>query len=261
MPEIQTDETPRSRRIAESVGFDDDGMNMLDQIEAAANNDGGYTDFDATVVYATARVAGIPVKPREVVRDLPGVDADDLVRDTRRLVDPLPFDISVEDPIAFVDRYVDEFDETMRIPDGFRMTARDLCRASTDAGIHSGKSPSGFAAAVVYAASEVDGVGLRQTQIGDVADVTNMTIRKMYRDVIDAADADSMTPSRNDIPDLVERIADAIDRVPDAVADDASRLASRLATSDAASFAGRKPKASRLGRFTSPPNGTASTYP
>lgn len=226
MPNMEPAEVPRRTQIAKSAGFDDDAIDFLESLNDHADNDGGYSDFDAALVYAAARIRGLPVKPREVVRDIGGVDTDDLVRDMRRLVDPLPFDPSVEDPSAFVDRYVDEV-----APDNGRLreTSRSLCAAATDAGIHSGKAPSGFAAAVVYAASEVVGAGVRQTDVCDVADVTAATVRKQYRDVIDASDEVSMTPGPEDIPDLVDRIADAIDRVPDTVTAEAGAIADAIA--------------------------------
>lgn len=225
MPNMEPAEVPRRTQIAKSVGFDDDAIDFLESLNDHADNDGGYADFDAALVYAAARIRGLPVKPREVVRDIDGVDTDDLVRDMRRLVDPLPFDPSVEDPSAFVDRYVDEV-----APDNERLreTARSLCAAATDAGIHSGKAPSGFAAAVVYAASEVVGAGIRQSDVCDVADVTAATVRKQYRDVIAASDEVSMTPGPEDIPDLVDRIADAIGRVPDAVTAEAGAIADAI---------------------------------
>lgn len=246
MANTETKDPPRYRHIAEAVGLNESQTAFAEQLDAQVSNDGGYTDREAGLVYATARIQGAPVKPREVAGEVPGIDADDVVRDMRRMVGMLPFDVTVEDPVDFVDKYVD----ALGLSDDFRATARSICGDATDAGLHSGKAPSGFAAAVVYATSDVLDAGVMQSDVCEAADVTEMTVRTQYRDIIDAAhDFESMKPTVEDLPDLVERVADAIDRVPDTVADDARSLAEDI-VDERPKFARKtKPKGVAAGVF------------
>jgi len=219
---------PTLRRLADSVGFDDGDIDFAEQLDDQLPNDGGFADRDAGIVYAVARINNVPIRPGEVAdaSQYDDVDADTVVNDTRRIADTMPFDLHVDDPSAFVKRFVDDVSDVCRVPDGFRQTALRLCADATNAGLQSGKSRSGFAASVVYAASVVTDADIGQYEVADIVDVSPVTIRNQYRPIIDCTDEHDWTMhDADDLPELVDAIADDIDRVPDDVRDDAVGVA------------------------------------
>jgi transcription initiation factor TFIIB len=67
--------------------------------------------------------------------------------------------------------------------------AREMIEAATSRGVHSGKHPVGIAASAVYAAGKLCGEDITQGDVSEVADVSNVTIRNRYREVLDAFEA------------------------------------------------------------------------
>ncbi|MCD2204493.1 transcription initiation factor IIB 3, partial [Halobacterium sp. KA-6] len=64
--------------------------------------------------------------------------------------------------------------------------AREIIDTSAEQGLLSGKSPSGFAAAAIYAASLLCNEKKTQREVADVANVTEVTIRNRYQEQIEA---------------------------------------------------------------------------
>ena len=52
----------------------------------------------------------------------------------------------------------------------------------------SGKSPVGIAAAAVYAAALLTNEKVTQSQVSDVADISEVTIRNRYKELLEAED-------------------------------------------------------------------------
>jgi len=55
-------------------------------------------------------------------------------------------------------------------------------------GLHSGKSPVGLAAAAVYAASLLVNEKVTQSEVSDVANISEVTIRNRYHELLEAED-------------------------------------------------------------------------
>lgn len=219
------------RELAEAVGLDDSTVDFAaDSLYPQVNNDGGYADAGVpATVYAAVRIQGEPVKPAEI-SDVSDVNPDRIMKDMRRMVADLPFDVSVDGvERRYVERYVDE----LGVGDDFRDVALSLCDDAVDDGLHSGRAPSAFAAAVVYAAAVV-GVddGVEQKDVAEVADVTTTIIRRYYRDII-AASGDGAAASHDDIPSIVERVVAGIGgSIPEAVREDAVDMADAIDPDD-----------------------------
>ena len=64
--------------------------------------------------------------------------------------------------------------------------AKEVINVSTEAGLLSGKSPTGFAAAAIYAASLLCDEKVTQRTAADAANVTEVTIRNRYQEQIEA---------------------------------------------------------------------------
>lgn len=215
----------RVKDLAEAVGLDESTATFAaESLYPQVDNDGGYAEAGVpATVYAAVRIQGEPVKPSEIA-EASGVGENRIMKDMRRMVAALPFDVSVDGvERKYVERYVDDLD----VPDQFRQTAVGLCDDAVDAGLHNGKAPSAFAAAVVYAASVVLEADVEQKDVAEVADVTTTIIRRYYRDIIAASS--NASASHDDIPSIVETVVAGIDgSIPEAVREDAVDMADAI---------------------------------
>ncbi|QLG29921.1 transcription initiation factor IIB family protein (plasmid) [Halorarum halophilum] len=84
-------------------------------------------------------------------------------------------------PREFVPRLTSAVDAS----DDIERRARDLLQCADAEGLMNGRNPKGVAAACVYLAGQEVGEQITQTELADVADVTPLTIRKRYRELVD----------------------------------------------------------------------------
>lgn len=215
------------RAVGEGVGLPDEVIEFAGSIydEALAK---GFTPSGkrsyAAAVYAATRLRDHPVKPKEIAAASDGVDKDNVVREMRRIVDVLPYGVSLEDPDEYIDRHVDRLGGGAQL----RITAESLADDATDAGLQSGKSPSGFAASCVYAAANLLDADITQTDVADVANVSTVTIRNSYREIIRVGGGvepriapDGGTEA---ITTAIDDIYESFEHMPEVVHDDAMRL-------------------------------------
>lgn len=86
------------------------------------------------------------------------------------------------DPVDYLPRFGSELDlsqETIR-------HATDLLNNAKEQGIHSGKSPTGLAAAAIYATTKQTDEDVTQQTLSDVTNVAKLTIRNRYPELLDA---------------------------------------------------------------------------
>jgi transcription initiation factor TFIIIB Brf1 subunit/transcription initiation factor TFIIB len=248
--EPDTDATDRIRSIAERVGFDDSIGDLATQVFTNAVEEGVVTavvDRDESgrfegetrnypaaaypaAVYAAARIRDIPTKPSEVA-DAADVDADvDAVGDYYKdMLGALPYTVEPEDPVDWVRRLCDDLD----VSPGFETDAVDLCGDAVGANLHNGKAVSGFAAAVVYATSEYRDADVGQDRIAEVADVSPVTIRNQYRDVLELWERAAEPGDPDVIRAAVNDVCDRIDGLPSRVRADVADLAADAIDADA----------------------------
>jgi transcription initiation factor TFIIB len=134
-------------------------------------------------LYASARQAGTPRSLDEIAA-VSRVDKMELTRTYRYIVRELKLEIKPADPEQYVPRFASELD----LSDETERRARELLGTARDAGIHSGKSPVGLAAAAVYAAALLTNEKVTQSQVGEVANISEVTIRNRYKELLEAED-------------------------------------------------------------------------
>jgi len=134
-------------------------------------------------LYAAARQADTPRSLDEVAA-VSRVKPMEFKRTYRYIVRELSLEVKPADPEHYVSRFATELDLT---PEATRR-ARELLRAAKDKGVHSGKSPVGLAAASVYAASLLTNEKVTQAEVRDVTDVSEVTIRNRYQELLEAAE-------------------------------------------------------------------------
>jgi transcription initiation factor TFIIB len=134
-------------------------------------------------LYAAARQAGTPRSLDEVAA-VSRVDAMEFKRAYRYVVRELNLEIQPADPVQYVPRFASDLD----LSDEAERSARELLDAAKENGLHSGKSPVGLAAAAVYAASMLANEKVTQNTVSEVANVSEVTIRNRYKELLENAD-------------------------------------------------------------------------
>ncbi|GAB3685484.1 transcription initiation factor IIB [Salinarchaeum chitinilyticum] len=136
-------------------------------------------------LYAAARQAGTP-RSLDELEEVSRVDKMELTRTYRYVVRELGLEVQPADPKQYVPRFVSD----LGLSDEVERRARQLLDRAQDVGVHSGKSPVGLAAAAVYAASLLTNEKVTQNQVSDVADISEVTIRNRYKELLEAAEGD-----------------------------------------------------------------------
>jgi transcription initiation factor TFIIB len=132
-------------------------------------------------LYAAARQANTP-RSLDEVANVSRVDKDEIARTYRYVVRELKLEVKPADPASYVPRFCSELDLTEEV----QRRARSLLESAKRAGVHSGKSPVGLAAAAVYAASLLTNEKVTQNEVSEVANISEVTIRNRYHELLEA---------------------------------------------------------------------------
>lgn len=131
------------------------------------------------VLYAAARQEGIP-RTLDEMMTVARVEYDRIARAYRAVAVGLELAIEPTDPTDLLPRFTSELD----CSEAVHRQARAFLESVAGTTYTSGKHPAGLAASALYAATCETGERITQETIGDVADVTTMTIRTHYRDFL-----------------------------------------------------------------------------
>ena len=133
-------------------------------------------------IYAAARQANAP-RSLDEVANVSRVDRAEIARTYRYIIRELNLEIQPADPKNYLPRFVSELELTEEVT----RQAKELLDSAQEAGIHSGKSPVGLAAAAVYAGSLLANERVTQEEVSDVANISEVTIRNRYHELLEAA--------------------------------------------------------------------------
>jgi transcription initiation factor TFIIB len=134
-------------------------------------------------LYAAARQAGTP-RSLDEIATVSRVGKTEMTRTYRYVVRELGLEIQPADPEQYVPRFVSD----LGLSEEVERTARELLASAREAEIHSGKSPVGLAAAAVYAAALLANEKVTQSAVGDVANVSEVTIRNRYKELLETTE-------------------------------------------------------------------------
>ncbi|WP_227133146.1 transcription initiation factor IIB [Halorubellus salinus] len=134
-------------------------------------------------VYAAARQSDVP-RSLDEFEPVSRVDRREFARAYRYVARELELAMEPTNPDDFLPRFCSELGASEEL----KRRATDLLSAGKRAHVHSGKSPSGLAAAAIYAASRLLDQEFTQEEVAEVADVSAVTIRSRYRELLRAAD-------------------------------------------------------------------------
>ncbi|MFB6069926.1 MAG: transcription initiation factor IIB family protein [Halanaeroarchaeum sp.] len=130
-------------------------------------------------LYAAARQMNHP-RSLDEVSAVSRVDRMEFKRTYRYIVRELGLAVKPADPQQYVARIASDIDAS----DETEHRARQLLQEAAGTGVFNGKSPVGLAAAAIYAAGRLTGEGLTQGTISAAADVSEVTIRNRYQEIL-----------------------------------------------------------------------------
>ena len=132
-------------------------------------------------LYAAARQAGTP-RSLDEIETVSRVGRMELTRTYRYIVRELNLEVKPADPGSYVPRFASDLD----LSEEAGREARQLLEAAKKSGTISGKSPVGLAAAAVYAAALLTNEKVTQSEVSEVADISEVTIRNRYKELLEA---------------------------------------------------------------------------
>ena len=134
-----------------------------------------------SALYAAARQAGTPRSLDEMSR-VSRVERMELTRTYRYIIRELSLEVKPADPKSYVPRFISD----LNLSDESERRARQLLDSASETGTISGKSPVGLAAAAVYAAALLTNEKVTQSEVSEVADISEVTIRNRYKELLNA---------------------------------------------------------------------------
>lgn len=140
-------------------------------------------------LYAAARQCNMP-RSLDEIYPVSRIDTDDqaneIDRSYRYIAQELGLEMEPVDPRQFLNRFINKLD--IRQKQRVRQTAEELLDTAEAENLHSGKSPTGLAAAAIYAAGLLNTEDITQGEVAEAADTTEVTIRNRYQEMLNAYD-------------------------------------------------------------------------
>jgi transcription initiation factor TFIIB len=136
-----------------------------------------------STLYIACRQEGIP-RSLDEITEVARVDRREIARTYRYIAHELSLEMKPADPKQYVPRFCSDLD----LPEEVQAKANEIIDVTAEEGLLSGKSPTGFAAAAIYAAALLCNEKRTQNAVAEVAQVTTVTIRNRYQEQIDELD-------------------------------------------------------------------------
>jgi transcription initiation factor TFIIB len=154
---------------------------LYDQYHKSADLNGNALEMIAAAcLYTACKVESVPLTPDEFA-SVEGtvITKKILLRRTKTIASSLGLDAR-----AFINlsHYVTRFCEELHLDEAIADRAQEIVDAAEEEGIAGGKSPSGWAAAAIYNANREAGKLVTQSDIAEVAGVSEVTIRNRYKE-------------------------------------------------------------------------------
>ncbi len=140
-----------------------------------------------SALYTACRKEDIP-RSLEELTGVSRVDQREIGRTYRYIADELDINLEPTNPRQFVPRFCSELEVCTEV----ETVAVEIIDETTGQGLHSGKSPTGYAAAAIYAAGVLCEENVPQRAVAEVARTTVVTVRNRYREQLEAIDRESI---------------------------------------------------------------------
>lgn len=180
-------------RIIRSLSLDERVSELANQLYTTAKENGMIRGRSIDeVIAASLYIACRQLETGRSIDDISQVttvERNTISRTTSQLSKELGIQVEIASPSEYVDRFVTKTNKIRTkqgetpFGDDVNERAHSLISLSEETGLVSGKSPSGFAAAAIYlAAKQLDYTKVRQSDLAEVADVNEVTIRQRYQE-------------------------------------------------------------------------------
>lgn len=137
----------------------------------------------ASLIYVISRNHGVPRTMSEIAEKA-GISERELGKTYRYVARELDLRIVPVNPEDFIPR----FGSALDLSGETRARARQLLSEAKDEELLAGRSPDGIVASALYLASKLEGEDITQQAISDAVGVTEVTVRKGYRNLVDGLD-------------------------------------------------------------------------
>lgn len=81
--------------------------------------------------------------------------------------------------------YLPKISTALALPSNVTITTNKILKSCIEAGLTSGRNPLGLCAAAIYLASQMENHQIKQKDIALASNVTDMTLRKRYRELVE----------------------------------------------------------------------------
>ncbi len=136
-------------------------------------------------LYAACRQEMLP-RSLEEIEDVSRVKRKEIGRTYRYVSKEIGLEMQPVDPKQYVQRYCSELELSEKV----KTKSMEIIDVTAEKGLLSGKSPTGYAAAAIYAAALLCNEKRTQREVAEVAQVTEVTIRNRYQEQIESLELD-----------------------------------------------------------------------
>ncbi|MBY9008047.1 MAG: hypothetical protein KGD63_15000 [Candidatus Lokiarchaeota archaeon] len=134
-------------------------------------------------IFCALRVHGIPRTIEEITK-VAQIPKKKVVRSYRLILMEILPKLNLKVQYFTSDRYVDKFNDELKLSMNCRNIAVKLIKKAKDNGFNStGKDPKGIAAAALYIGSKISNENRTQKEISQLAKVTEVTLRMRVKDL------------------------------------------------------------------------------
>ena len=185
-------------RMGSALGVPESAREMASVIYRRALDEGllpgrSIEGIATAALYAAIRQTNLPQTIGDMVV-VSRVDEQEFTRAYRYINRELALQIGPPDPVDYLTKFVSAVDAS----DELARRARELLETGKEANVHSGKSPVGLAAAAIYAAGLLVNEELTQETVSAATDVSTVTIRDRYRELLEAKAAGDAVEATSD---------------------------------------------------------------
>jgi transcription initiation factor TFIIB len=138
------------------------------------------TGIMAAATYAVCRLNQTPRSLKEIVKASPN-HRKEISRDYRLLLRNFDLKIPIDDP----QKYVSKIAYNAGLDQKVQNKAIKIIKKAKKTKYSTGKEPAGLAGAALYMASKSEKKKITQKELSQAADVTEVTLRNRYKDLID----------------------------------------------------------------------------
>ncbi|UCD04091.1 MAG: hypothetical protein JSW73_00365 [Candidatus Woesearchaeota archaeon] len=134
-------------------------------------------------IYIAARRYGLARSFNEICKEM-HIDRKELGKTYRFIARELNIKVLPSGP----EDYIPKFASALGFSAKTQTKAQDILKRAKSVGLTSGRGPTGLAAAVLYVASLITGEKRTQRAIAEVVNVTEVTIRNRYKEILEKLD-------------------------------------------------------------------------